>query len=1015
MKIIFPFKAGKFLPVLVLCLFWLVQSISALDPTKSFSQYSQVIWNSKQGLPQSLVSTMAQTCDGYLWIGTQEGLVRFNGVSFKVFDTNNSPTLKSNFVATVLEDRTRRLWVGTSKGLHLYQNGEFIVYTTENGLSKDFVSALYEDQKGNLWIGTSDGISFLQDGKITTYTKSDGFPGGRIRAIGESANGDLWIGTAEGLTRFRNNQFETITAADGLTEKAIRVIYRDRENILWIGTDAGLFRLENNGFIRDARFDGKIIRSIINDREGVLWVGGGFGISRIVGNNIATMESRKEIASGIYIMLEDSEGCLWVGTESEGLWQFVDGKFGGYTTADGLLDDVSYSIYQNGQKDIWISNQKGLSRFRNNSFDLQITSQNGLPNVRLNSILSNDDGDLWIGTAKGLLRWQNDKLVNVKGIESLSKKIIQVLYEDPENNLWIGTNTGLSVCYQASKCNEIVTYSQSEELSKVSIYSIIGSLSKGLWIGSSKGLYYLKDKQISKYTAKEGLANDVVMSLYEDEQGVLWIGTFAGGLSRFKDNKLASVNTRNGLFNDTAYAILPDNHGNLWMSCNRGIFRVAKTSVDEFLDGKRETVDSIGYGMADGMKSAEANGGFQPAALKAQDGKLWFPTVKGVVVIDPNNISVNRKPPPIYLENMFADTAAIPMTKEQNLPAGTQRLEFQFAALSFVAPEKVRYRYKLEGFDEDWIDAGNHHEAFYTNLPHGNYNFRVIAANNDGVWNETGTNFTFQINPYMYQTWWFFALGVFAVGAFIAAAHFRRVRILRLRHEAVLSERYRIARELHDTLLQGFVGVSSQLSVVAAQIQETPEIAERHLKIARNMIRHSVTEARRSVQNLRTSESESETFMQVLKKTVQRVTEGGNLKTEVKINGMPFEIPPEITHHLLLIVEEATVNTIKHAAAANLKVVCSYDLPGIRLEIIDDGKGFDNNTAFSTLNGHFGMIGMLERAEKAGGELHVEANATGGTKIIFESRKVVSNIKSGFAGLISGFRNKLREKRGKDQ
>ena len=1017
MKIVISIRSGTIFAALLLYLVWMPQIITALDPAKPLSQYKRVHWDEEKGLPSSLITTMTQTRDGYLWFGTQEGLVRFNGFEFKVFEPNNTPTLKGKIITQVFEDSSGRLWIATNKGLHLYQDQkeEFSVYTTENGLSKDFVVTLYEDRSGRLWIGTVDALSCLKDEKITTYDFSTVIPNGRIRSIGESDNGDIWVGTTIGLVQFRDNQFKIFTEAEGISEKLIRVIYRDAENILWIGTDNGLFRLENDSFIQDKRFEGKTIHLIKKDKSGALWVGGSFGFSRITTSGIETMESRKELSSGVYTMLEDSEGSVWISTESEGLLQFIDGKFGGYSTLDGMLSDVSYSIFQTAQKDVWITTQNGINRFRNNAFDLKLTSQNGLPNTRFSAINADDSGNLWIGTTKGLLRWQNDRLANIKGLENLAKKNIQVLYRDPENNLWIGTNSGLSFIGADSKANEIISIDQSEQFAKSNIFVITGSLSKGLWIGTSKGLWFLKNNQLLKYTKKDGLADDTVMSLYEDDSGVLWIGTFGNGLSRFKENKLASVNTRNGLFNDTVFVILPDEHGNLWMSCNRGIFRLTKISFDEFIDGKRQTVDSVGYGVADGMKSAEPNGGFQPAGLKADDGKLWFPTVKGVVVINPNNISMNLKPPPIHIEGLTADSIAVPLGEQKTLPAGTQRLEFHFAAMSFIMPDKVHYRYRLEGFDNDWIDAENRHKAFYTNLPPGQYTFRVIAANNDGVWNETGTNFPFQINPHFYQTRWFLTVSIIALGGLIAALHFRRVRSLRLRHEAVLDERYRIARELHDTLLQGFVGVSSQLSVVAAQFRETPEIAERHLKVARDMIRHSVTEARRSVQNLRSSETENETFTQILKKNLERVTLGTSLKTEIEINGKPFEIPSDITHQLLHIVDEAAVNTIKHAAAVNLKIVCSFNAPGIRLEIIDDGKGFDQNTAFSTLNGHFGMIGMLERAEKAGGKLTIKENAPTGTKIVFENLKVKSILNNRFARLIVGIQKKLRDKRGVDQ
>lgn len=1015
MKSVFPIRAGTILLALLSCHLWLAQQTFALDPAKSFSQYKQIIWNEEKGLPQSLVLAMVQTRDGYLWFATLEGLVRFNGSSFKVFDLNNTPTFKTNFISSILEDRSGNLWVGTGKGLYIYQDGEFSVYTTENGLSQDFVNTLYEDSKGNLWMVTGGKLTCLKDGKITSYDTKDGILSGvnNITLV-EDADGGLWIGTNQGLFHFLNDQFKPMTVADGFIAKRANIVFRDKDNRLLIGTENGLWHLENGKFISDERFKGKSVRTIRNDQAGALWVAGDFGIIRIFGNMITALENRKGFSSGIFTMLEDTEGSFWLGTQTDGVIQLVESKFASYTTADGLLDDLVFSIYQNEQKDIWISTQKGLSRFRNNIFDLNLTSRNGLPEIRMSCVFADKDGNLWVGTAKGLIHLQNNRVVPVKGIENLSDKVILVLHKDSENNLWIGTNSGLSVYDLQSKSGEIISYDKPEQLRNARIYSIIGNRSKGLWLGTNKGLFYLKDDQMTAFPMEDGSANNMVMSLYEDESGVLWIGTFGGGLVRLKDGKFSFVNSRNGLFNDIAYTILPDDNGNLWISCNRGIFRVSKTSVNDFLDGKRQDIESAAFGTTDGMKSAETNGGFQPSALKAHDGKLWFPTIRGLVVIDPHNIAKNLKPPPVYLETVMVDSKTASMNTNESFEADTQRLEFRFAALSFIAPEKVNYRYRLEGYDNDWMNAGNHQEAFYTNLPPGNYTFRVIASNNDGVWNETGANYSFDIKPHIYETWLFLVACLFAVGIIIAAVHFRRVRSLRLRHEAVLNERYRIARELHDTLLQGFVGVSSQLSVVAAQFQETPEIAERHLKIARNMIRHSVTEARRSVQNLRTDETEDELFTEILKKTVNRVKEGSSLKTEIEISGTPFEMPSETTHHLLLIVEEATVNAIKHAEAANLKIICTYEDTGFRLEIIDDGKGFGEKDVFSTLNGHFGIVGMMERAEKVGGELRVQENPTGGTKIVFASRNAAANTKSRFTKLTSGFK-KLREKLRRNQ
>lgn len=987
MKIIFSIIAGKNRLALLLFLLCLAQSVHALDSLKMLARYKRVVWNTESGLPQNFVQTMTQTRDGYLWFGTQEGLKRFNGVSFKVFETMNTPTLRSNYISAMLEDRAGRLWVGTSKGLHLYKNGEFTVYTIADGLSKDFVSALYEDSRGDLWVGSNDGIDCLRDSKII----ADGAhhyklpPGERLKVIGEDAAGDLWFGTVNGIYRLRDNQLRLFTVADGLGSNSVRAIYRDAENNFWVGTDDGLSLLQNERFVGDARFKGKMVRSIKNDRAGSLWVSGEFGTSRISGGNVETLESRKDMPGGVYTILEDAEGSFWIATEGDGVWQFIDGKFTAFSTADGMISDVAFSFSQDMSGDVWVSTERGLSRFHENAFNLNVASRENQPKMRPSAIASDETGDLWVGSTKGLSRWRNGNFIGFKGSESLSKKSIQVLYLDAENNLWVGTSSGLSRYDKQSNGGEIVEYNQSEQLSKANIFSIAGSLSKGLWVGTGRGLLFLKDDKTTVYTTKDGLGSDVVMSIYEDADA-LWLGTFSGGLNRFKNGAFTTLTMREGLYNNIIYSILPDDAGNLWMSCNRGIFRVAKNSLTDFMDGKRQSVDSVSYGTADGMKSFECNGGYQPAALKTRDGKLWFPTPAGAVLIDPNNIRLNSQMPPVHLENMLADSRFVAMTEQTQLPAGTQRLEFQYASLSFIAPKKVRYRYRLEGFDKDWIDAGNQREAFYTNLPYGDYNFRVVADNNDGVWNETGASYAFQIKPFFYQTRWFALLCFVLAGAMIAAIHFWRVQILRLRHRAVLDERTRIARELHDTLLQGFVGVSSQLSVVAAQFQKTPEIAERHLDVARKMIRHSVTEARRAVQNLRTVETDGKSFRRLLEETVSRVTEGHSLRIEFQTNGTPFDFAPDSAHQILHIAEESIVNAVKHSDAGKIKIICLYAAPTFRLEITDDGKGFDTNNAFSTLNGHFGLLGMSERAEKAGGKLYVESAAAGGTKIVFESR-----------------------------
>ena len=459
MKTTFRFRAAGKKLFFLLCLVCCAQTSYALNPAKMLSQYKRVTFNTENGLSLNYVQSILQTRDGYLWLGTQEGLIRYNGASFKIYETANTPTLKSNYISTILEDSQGRLWVGTLKGLHLYQNGEFKVYSNADGLSSDLITALYEDGQENLWIGTGGGaINLMRDGKIVADESGPKLPpDARIRVIAGDASGNVWFGTSAGLFRLQNNQMRLFTTSDGLDNVSVRALYLDREKNFWVGTDEGLARLENETFASEARFRGKKIRSIKNDRSGALWVSGEFGISRISTNgNLETLENRKDAPGGVYDVLEDAEGSLWAATEGDGVWQFVDSKFVSMNSADGLISDIVYSFSQNSAGDVWISTEGGLSRYRGNAFDLKIEAGGQLPKVRPSAILTDAAGDLWIGSTKGLARWRDGNFVNFKGGEILAKKSIQALYQDAENNLWIGTGAGLYRFNERSGGGEIV-------------------------------------------------------------------------------------------------------------------------------------------------------------------------------------------------------------------------------------------------------------------------------------------------------------------------------------------------------------------------------------------------------------------------------------------------------------------------------------------------------------------------------------------------------------------------------
>ncbi|HYL98739.1 MAG TPA: histidine kinase, partial [Blastocatellia bacterium] len=436
-----------------------------------------------------------------------------------------------------------------------------------------------------------------------------------------------------------------------------------------------------------------------------------------------------------------------------------------------------------------------------------------------------------------------------------------------------------------------------------------------------------------------------------------------------------------GLFDNTIFQILEDRAGSLWMSCNRGVFNVSKAQLNRFADKQIDRVSSDAYGTADGMKSHECNGGFQPAGCKTSDGRLWFPTTKGVAVIDPDNLKLNELPPPVIVERVMADGKPVDPRAGIHFQPGTGKFEFHFTALSFLAPEKVKFKYKLEGFDTGWIDAGDLREASYTNLRPRSYTFRVKACNNDGVWNEEGASFNFTLNPHVYQTVWFYCLmGVCVLLIGLAAYRFR-VRQIRKQFSAVLVERSRLAREIHDTLAQGFVAIGLQLSAATDKLKESPESAEQHLELAQKLIQSSLVEARRSVWDLRPQALEGGNLAGALSDTANRMITGSPIKLNFRVSGTPRVHPAQVESNLLRIGQEALTNAVKHAASSTIALELSFNSGLVGIRVSDDGRGFNPDAAPAASAGHFGLVGIKERVEQLGGRLRLKSSPGHGTEI----------------------------------
>ena len=771
----------------------------ALDPGKALTQYSVDVWTTADDLPQNSVTAIVQTRDGYLWLGTYGGLVRFDGVRFTVFNVATG-ALASNGVQTLIEDRSGALWIGTNGGgLTRYRAGRFETFRVQHGLAHDIVRALLEDRSGVLWIGTNNGLSRYAEGRFTTYTVKDGLGHGVVRAIVEDRAGVLWIGTnGGGLGRLEGGRFRHLTKKNGLPSDFVFALLEDRRGDLWIGTNGGgLARLragQLTTFTTRDGLPGNIIWSLHEDPVGSLWVGTyGGGIARRRQHRFEALTTRNGLANDfIRALLSDREGSLWIGTYSGGLCRLRDGKFTTYTTREGLSYDFVRAAFEDRAGNVWLGTTGGgLCRLREGRFRC-LGPREGLA-ADIRALHESRDGSLWVGSSgSGLFRLRGARLTPFTTADGLPHPDVTAISEDTAGGLWLGSYGGGLAHFARGRFR---TLDSSDGLAGNFVLAVRVDRSGSVWSGTDgAGLSRLHEGAFTTYTTRQGLPSDIVFVLHDDAGGALWIGT-SGGLARYKDGKIDSFGVLQGLADDVVFSVLEDEEGDLWLGGNRGISRVSRKELEEVARGERERAQVTLYGRADGMRSDECSGLAQPASWRGHDGRLYFPTAKGVVVVDPSRMPSNSVPPPVHVEELVVDGQR---HEANDVPAGQQRFEFHYTALSLLAPRKVQFRYRLEGFDPDWIEAGPLRTAYYTRLPPGAYTFRVAASNNDGVWNDDGASLSLVVRPFFWETRFFtvlVALGLVGLGATGYALRVRNLEARRRELEGLVVARTRDAVE----------------------------------------------------------------------------------------------------------------------------------------------------------------------------------------------------------------------------
>ena len=979
----------KFALMLASTLFGLHSTALALNPSLSVSQYAHTSWTSRDGYSLGAVFAMAQTPDGYLWLGGEYGLFRFDGVRFIPWQPPAGQQLPQK-PYSLLVTRDGTLWIGTFAGLVSWNGTELTRYPE---VGDGFVTSLFEDRDGTVWAGilaNQGRLCAVQRGQTQCYSNNDAF-GTFVWSLGEDKSGALWAGAESGLWRWKPGAPK---------QYAMPARVADMTN-----TDDGrlLFGVS-----------GAVLREIAGEKIAAHPIHSPTNPNALLGDR--EVDSNK--------LLRDRDGGLWIGTHERGLIHVHHGRTDVFTKSDGLSGNVTSALFEDREGNIWFATPTGLDQFRELTATT-ISAQQGLSSEATKSVLAAVDGSVWVATHDGLNRWKDGQFTVFRKASGLPDDATHSLFQDYRGRIWVSTNQGLA--YFEDGRFSTVAGLPSEE-----IYSITGDKAGNLWISGNKGLsqlqeerlvqqfpwsalgrrqqakvviadqggvwlafwenggvLFFKDGQVRASYTTEALSKGPVAGLRLDADGALWAATQESGLSRIKDNRVETLTTRNGLPCDTIHWAMEDDDRALWLYTACGLLRISRAELEAWIGDPQRKIELTVWNAAAGVRlTAVSPAYYNPPVAKSTDGKLWF-LGEGVQVIDPHHLPDNKIAPPVYIEQVTADGETHDAAQGLRLPPGVHDVLFDFTALSLAVPENVRFRVKLESQDKAWRELVNQRHVHYTNLPPGNYRFHVMAANNSGLWNEQGAVLDFTIAPAFYQTLWFRLVSVTVLLALLWVAYQLRVRQLahqfNITLDARVSERTRIARELHDTLLQSFQGLLLRFQSVLKMLPERPLEARQRLESAIDQAAAAIAEGRDAVQDLRSSAFETNDLAGGIIAIGKHLTSEASVfespVIDVEVEDGPRNLNPIVRDEAYRIAGEALRNAFRHAQARRITVEIRYDKRQFRLRIRDDGKGFDGEPVREQIPGHFGLHGMRERAEIVGGRLAVWSKRDTGTEV----------------------------------
>ena len=970
----------------------------ALDRSLDVNQYAHTAWTG-EGVFKGTIRGIAQTPDGYLWLGTEFGLLRFDGVRAVTWQPPPGQHLPSDDIYALLVAHDGTVWIGTTKGLASWRDGKLTQYPE---LAEQYIFRLLEDRGGTVWAGSQGAptgrLCAIRYGTVKCYGE-DGSLGRGVAGLYEDSKGNLWVGVQDGIWRWKPGppNFYPIPGSSD----TIKAFCEDDSGMLLFGTFSGIRRLVD-GKAEDYPLPRTVPhplegRMFLRDHDGSLWIGTGHGV-------IHQHQERTDVFSqadglsgdAIQLLFEDRERNIWVAT-LDGLDRFHDLAVTTISAKQGLSDVASVLAASDGS--VWFGTIEGLRRLKNGRIGSYGKLDANLKGSSLKSLLQDGRGRIWVSTTHNVGYLENDRLVSVSDIPGGS--IVSSSAEDTVGSLWLANRDhGLIQLHGDSVIQQIPW----ANLGRKDFANVVtaDTLEGGLWLGYwQSGVAYFKDGQVRKsYAPANGLGEGRVDDLQVDRDGTLWAAT-QGGLSRIRNGRVDTLTTRNGLPCNAVHWMMEDDEHSVWLSLACGLVRIARPDLDAWVSNPKRAIQSAVFDSSDGVRSHTKVASLSPHVSKSQDGKIWFKSFlsyDGVSVIDPRHLPFNKLPPPVHIEqitadrktywqNSFGDASSTP----PKLPPLVHDLQIDYTALSFVAPEKVRFRIKLEGRDPDWKDAGNERKAFYNDLPPHHYRFRVIASNNSGVWNETGDTLDFSVDPAYYQTAWFQAACVAAFLGVLWGLHRYRLHQIAEKFNARLDgrvdERLRVARDLHDTLLQSFHGLLMQFQSARNLLRGRAEDVAQVLDRALDDAARAITEARDTVQAMRLSTvitNELAKAVRVLAQELagqQRAVNEDATAFSVEVEGASRELHPILRDEVYRITGEALRNAFRHAQARRIEVEILYEVRKLRIRMRDNGIGMDASVLDEGREGHWGLPGMRERAKAIGGTLEVWSEQGAGTEV----------------------------------